>query len=131
MEPVTSTRTAERGDAPPLTIPEELWEPMNPEQRELFRRAERVFEELVDREEDTIAGLNQKTGFGVEELLEALGTLQRMNLVAVAPVGGDVLIRLIAVPDEHVPVVGPDARTRWIFVVRPLESPELDPAQLN
>jgi hypothetical protein len=40
-------------------------------------------------------------------------------------------LHLIALPDEHVKVVGPDGQTRWIFVARPLVPPPVDPSKLN
>jgi hypothetical protein len=39
--------------------------------------------------------------------------------------------KLVALPDEHVKIVGPDGRVRWLFVARPIDAPDLDPLDLN
>jgi hypothetical protein len=54
-----------------------------------------------------------------------------MNLVAFAPAQGDVVVQLVAVPDEHVRFVGPDGEPRWVFIARPLEAPDIDKSHLN
>jgi hypothetical protein len=54
-----------------------------------------------------------------------------MNLVAMGVDGQQLLVRLVAVPEEHVPVTGPDGTVRWLFVARPLEEPRVDPSLLS
>jgi hypothetical protein len=54
-----------------------------------------------------------------------------MNLVEVEPGERGPLVRLLALPEDHVRVVGPDGRVRWVFVARPLDAPEVAVENLN
>jgi hypothetical protein len=54
-----------------------------------------------------------------------------MHLVEFENDGRELRARVIAVPDEHVRIVGPDARTRWLFIARPLVPPDVAPGDLN
>jgi hypothetical protein len=68
---------------------------------------------------------------GAEQALAGLRVLQGMDLVNVESTEDGPLVRLVALPEEHVRIVGPDGQVRWLFVSRPLEVPEVDPATLN
>lgn len=131
MEPRVPDSLTEQLGSLPLTIPPELWAPLGPEDQLTFRNAQVVLDELVTRQVATLADLDRRTKLGSESIMRALHALASLELVEVQSSEEDIMARLIAVPDEHVPVVGPDAKTRWIFVARPLEAPEVEPSSLN
>jgi hypothetical protein len=72
-----------------------------------------------------------RTDLGVEQTLAGLRVLDGMDLVSIEATDNGPLVKLIAVPEEHVRIVGPDGQIRWLLVSRPLEPPEIDPATLN
>jgi len=131
VEPRISTPKSHEKSALPLTLPRELWEPLPREQRQTLRHAQRVLDQLTAGQVFSLADIDRKTRLGAPRILRALHALSSMNLVTVGAAGDDVMIRLIAVPDEHVRIVGPDEQARWIFVTRPVEEPEVDPLSLN
>jgi hypothetical protein len=116
---------------PPLTIPRELWEAMPREQQELYERAQAVLDVLTPEEPVALRDIVSQTHLATQDVLFALRALDGMSLVFVGTDGRQVMVQLLAVPDEHVPVVGPDGRTRWIFVARPLIEPRLEQERLN
>ena len=61
----------------------------------------------------------------------SVAVLDGMSLVSIDATENGPVVTLIALPDEHVRLVGPDGQTRWLFVARPLDPPEVDAAQLN
>jgi hypothetical protein len=75
--------------------------------------------------------LFSRTKLGAEQALAGLRVLQGMDLVNVEATEDGPLVELVAIPEEHVRIVGPDGQVRWLLVSRPLEAPEIDPAQLN
>lgn len=131
METTGSLSNTERAETPPLTIPNEVWQPLPPDQKAIWRRAGRVLDHLVVTEQNTVSDLRMATGLEVEEVFESLRALAGMNLVEFENDGVSFVAKLIAVPDEHVRVVGPDGKARWLFIARPLVAPEVDPADLN
>jgi len=72
-----------------------------------------------------------RTKLGAEQALAGLRVLQGMDLVNVEASEKGPVVKLVALPEEHVRIVGPDGQVRWLLVSRPLETPELDPATLN
>jgi hypothetical protein len=54
-----------------------------------------------------------------------------MSLVDVESSARGPRITLLALPEEHVRIVGPDGQERWVFVARPLDPPTIDPKDLN
>jgi len=131
MNTTGSTTNLNRAELPPLTIPKDIWDRMAAAEQSVLRGAQSVFDYLVHRERMPIVELREATGLGVEELLPSLHALSGMRLVEIESEGQELFVKLIAVPDEHVRVVGPDNKTRWIFVARPLVPPEVDPRELN
>ena len=61
----------------------------------------------------------------------SLQVLDGMSLVSIDATDNGPVVTLIALPDEHVRVVGPDGQTRWLFVARPLDPPALAETDLN
>jgi hypothetical protein len=72
-----------------------------------------------------------RTKLGAEQALAGLRVLQGMDLVNVEASDDGPVVKLVALPEEHVRIVGPDGQVRWLLVSRPLEAPEMDPATLN
>lgn len=133
MLPISSsdpTASREPSDLP-LTIPSDLWESIPEEQRATYWNAQRVIELLDPDEPVNLRDIASEAELSVEDALFALQTLDGMNLVSIGTTGRDVLVSLVAVPDEHVRVTGPDGRPRWVFVARPVTPPEVDPKDLN
>lgn len=126
-----SNPNIEQAEAPPLTIPEDVWAQVSLDEQLVLRRAQKVLDHLVLREAVTIADLREATDFDPEDLLGALRALAGMRLVDFENDGRDLVAKLIALPDEHVRVVGPDSKPRWLFISRPLVPPEVDPSDLN
>jgi hypothetical protein len=115
----------------PLTIPAELWEALPEAQQRVYRGAQWVLDALWTEHELSFATIVDRTGFSPEESLKAVQALDAMNLVSFAPAPDDVLVQLVAIPDEHVRFVGPDGEPRWVFIARPLEAPEIEKRYLN
>lgn len=121
----------EQAEAPPLTIPNDIWQQVSSEEKMVLRRAQRILDHLVLREAMSVPDLRELTGFKMEEVLTSLRALASMRLVAFDNDGRDLVANLIAIPDEHVRIVGPDEKPRWLFVARPLVPPDVDPKDLN
>ena len=126
-----STTNTEQADLPPLTIPKDVWDPLPSGEKVVWRRAQKMFDHLTLRGAITLSNLVEATGYSIEELLEGLRALGGMNLIEFQNDGKDLIVKLIAVPDEHVRIVGPDRKTRWLFIARPLVAPEVAPGELN
>lgn len=113
----------------PLTLPRELWVELSPAQRAVYERAESLLEEFVEARRMSLA---QVLAQGPRaEMLRALQVLGGMSLIEVESAGDEAWVTLQAVPDEHVRFIGPDGKTRWIFVARPVDPKEVDAGQLN
>lgn len=121
----------EHAETPPLTIPADVWRDISSEEKAVLQRAQRALDHLVLRETMTVPELREATGFKLDELLTSLRALAGMRLVAFDSDGQDLVANLIAIPDEHVRIVGPDEKARWLFVARPLVPPDVDPKELN
>src|SRR5262245_27788694 len=100
QEPLQSARAQTH----PLTIPEELWSALPEEQRVVYSHAQRVLDALDDDRPTTLRQLTLATRLPVEGVLFALRALDSMSLVSVGTDGKEVTVRLVAVPDEHVPL---------------------------
>jgi hypothetical protein len=126
-----SISKADKTEEPPLTIPPDVWAQVSPDEKVVLRRAQHILDHLVVRETIKLPDLREVTGLDVEDLLTGLRALVGMHLVEFDNEGRDLVAKLIAVPDEHVRVIGPDEKPRWLFVARPLSPPDVDPSQLN
>lgn len=122
----------EKQDSPgqlPLTLPLELWSSLSPAQRAVYQRAESLLEHFATAHKVSLALILDQGPRA--EVLRALQILGGMSLIEVETGEDEAWVRLLAVPDEHVSFVGPDGKTRWIFVARPLDPKKVDPSQLN
>ena len=54
-----------------------------------------------------------------------------MDLVRIQSDDDGPLVTLVAMPDDHVRITGPDGAERWVFIARPIDAPELEPYELN
>lgn len=113
----------------PLTLPRELWVTLSPAQRAVYRRAEALLDEFNESRRVTLAQILQQGPR--TEVLRALQVLGSMSLIEVEADEDEPWVTLLALPDEHVRFTGPDGKTRWIFVARPVDPKEVDALQLN
>lgn len=121
----------DKGGNPPLTLPRELWTTLSREHQAACRSAQSLLNVLdVDRSV-LLRDMFARADLGVEQTLAGLRVLDGMSLVSIDATRDGPRIDLVARPEEHVRVVGPDGQVRWLFVSRPLEAPALDPASLN
>jgi hypothetical protein len=113
----------------PMRLSQELWASMSSVQQSVYRRAEALVQFLEPIRQASIGQLIT-TGPG-GEVLRALEVLEGMDLVNIEPGDSGPTVHLIAVPNDHVSIVGPDGQKRWIFIAQPLDPPELDPKRVN
>lgn len=118
-------------DSPPLTIPMELWDTMSVSQQDVYRRAQFLLDVLADQPPVTLFQLLEQSHLPIEQVLLGLKALDAMSLVSIGFDGTQPTIRLVALPDEHVRIVGPDGKARWLFVARPLVEPDVEATRLN
>jgi hypothetical protein len=129
-EPLLETAEREvEGEQLPLRLTSELWDGLSPAQQTVYRRAEALLEVLDPNRQSTIAALIA-TGPG-GEVLRALEVLEGMDLIRIESGEAGPLIKLIALPSDHIPIIGPDGRQRWVFIAKPIDPPEVDPLSLN
>ena len=115
----------------PLTIPEELWSKIEPEQQERCLAAQRVLGAFAGDRDLDLDDLAARLDSEPEDVLGGLHVLDAMALVTTEESDDGPRFHLRAVPDEHVRFVGPNGRTQWLFVARPLDPPEIDSDSLN
>jgi hypothetical protein len=115
----------------PLTIPEELWSKIEPEQQERCINAQRVLGAFAGDRDLDLDDLAERLDSEPEDVLGGLHVLDAMALVTTEESEGGPRFHLRAVPDEHVRFVGPNGRTQWLFVARPLDPPEVSSESLN
>jgi hypothetical protein len=115
--------------ARPLTLPEELWRALSPAEQAVYRRAEALLDSFSARRNIALSRLLEQGPRA--EVMRALHVLGGMELIHMEPGDRGPVVELRALPDEHVPVTGPDGKKRWLFVARPVNDPELEASQLN
>jgi len=128
------TEPAEAREAapnPPLTLPRELWVTLSSDHQTACLSAEGLLRLFEDDKTLPLRDLLARTELGIEQTLAGLRVLDGMDLVSVEATDKGPLVTLVAVPEEHVRVVGPDGHVRWLLVARPLEAPEIEPSMLN
>jgi hypothetical protein len=116
---------------PPLTLPRELWATLSREHQVACRSAEGLLALFLDDKRLLLRDVLVRTTLGVEQTLAGLRVLDGMALVSIEATDDGPLVKLVAVPEEHVRIVGPDGRARWLLVSRPLEAPQIEPSKLN
>jgi hypothetical protein len=126
-----SREVHEAGGTPPLTLPRELWSKMSREHQAACQAAEELIGTFSANNTILLRDLFTRTALGAEQALAGLRILQGMDLVHVEATENGPLVELVAVPEEHVRIVGPDRQVRWLLVSRPLQLPEVNPSSLN
>jgi len=121
----------EAGGTPPLTLPRELWTKMSREHQAACQAAEELIGTFSASNTVLLREIFTRSTLGAERALAGLRVLQGMDLVNVEATEDGPLVKLVAVPEEHVRIVGPDRQVRWLLVSRPLETPEVDPSTMN
>jgi hypothetical protein len=104
---------------------------MSDEHQAACRSAEGLLEVFNDEKTLLLRDVFVRTRLGADQALAGLRVLQGMDLVSVEPSDEGPTVKLVALPEEHVRIVGPDGQVRWLLVSRPLEAPDMDPATLN
>jgi hypothetical protein len=115
----------------PLAFPAELWAKMAAEQRAACVSADALIQSFGSEKKLGLRDVSVRAGLSIQQALEGLQVLDGMDLVGVEAGDYGPEITLLAVPEDHVRIVGPDGRERWVFVARPVEAPAFDPAELN
>ena len=117
----------------PLALSQELWEALTPTQQELFQRADHLLDAFTFAPElsQSLDDLVEKSGNDADDVLSALRLLDTMALVNVESSDDGPIFSLRATPEEHVRIKGPDNKPRWVFIARPVEPRDVDPASLN
>jgi hypothetical protein len=115
----------------PLTIPQELWSTIAPEQQERCLNAQRVLAAFAGDRDLDLTDLAERLEAEPEDVLGGLHILDAMALVTTEDSRGGPRFHLRALPDEHVRFVGPNGRAQWLFVARPLDPPDVDSGSLN
>lgn len=117
----------------PLALSQELWDALTPTQQALFQRADHLLDTFTPHPDapQSLEDLVEKSGDDADEVLSALRLLDTMALVTVEASDEGPLFSLRATPEEHVRIQGPDNKPRWVFIARPVEPRDVDPATLN
>jgi hypothetical protein len=104
---------------------------MSNEHRAACQNADELLELFASDTPILLRDMFTRSKLGAEQALSGLRILQGMELVSVEATDEGPLVKLVALPEEHVRLVGPDGHVRWLLVSRPLDPPELEPSQLN
>ena len=115
----------------PLGFPAELWAEMSEEHRSACTSAQALLQAFGSKRTFALRSVSRRAGLDTAEALEGLRVLDGMDLVRVQPGERGPIVTLVAVPEEHVRIIGPDGAVRWVFIARPLDAPELEPFELN
>jgi hypothetical protein len=115
----------------PLGFPPALWSQMSAEHRSACESAEALIGGFASDRSLDLREASSRAGLSLPQALEGLSILDGMSLVEVEGSNRGPRITLLALPEEHVRIVGPDGQERWVFVARPLDPPSIDPQDLN
>jgi hypothetical protein len=115
----------------PLGFPAPLWAQMSAEHRAACESAQALIRGFDSDRSLDLREASSRAGLTMSQALEGLSVLDGMSLVEVEGSSRGPLITLLALPEEHVRIVGPDGQERWVFVARPLDPPVIPPQDLN
>lgn len=115
----------------PLTLPPELWQTLGPETQNAYRKADELLDAFSGENKLSVGELGARSHLNIELVLAGLEVLERSALVRIEGSEQGPLVTLIAVPEAHIPVRGPDGVVRWLFVARPVEPRTVDERDLN
>jgi hypothetical protein len=131
LAPTESSNVVSPPSDPPLTIPLELWSKLPPAQQAACRSAEQVLDVFDTKRALTLREIAVRFAGPTGNVLAALQVLEGMSLVTIESSASGPLVKLLALPDDHVQFTGPNGRPQWLFVARPLDPPEVEPSALN
>lgn len=115
----------------PLGFPAELWAEMSEDHRTACTNAAALLAAFGEKRTASLRSVSKYAGLDIGDALSGLRVLDGMNLVEVESGERGPVLTLIALPEDHVRVIGPDGAVRWVFVARPLDAPEVQPEDLN
>jgi len=115
----------------PLGFPAALWAQMSAEHRAACESAQALIRGFAGDRSLDLREASKRAGLALPQALEGLSVLDGMSLVEVEASTRGPRVTLLAVPEDHVRIVGPDGQERWVFVARPLDPPSVDPHDLN
>jgi hypothetical protein len=115
----------------PLGFPAELWAEMSEEHRAACTSAQALINAFGSKRTVALYSMSRRAGLATDEALEGLRVLDGMDLVRIQPGERGPIVTLVATPEEHVRIIGPDGGVRWVFIARPLDAPEVEPHELN
>ena len=116
--------------SPPLRLPPEVWTNLEPRRRRVYLVGQAIVDELLESGTLSMQELVNRIPAPPSHFVGALQLLHSMDLVSM-DLGESPSLTLLALPDEHVKVMGIDGRERWVFIARPLQTPEVAPEDLN
>jgi hypothetical protein len=132
MEPIkVTTESPSSTSRLPLTLPDEIWSTLSPASQEAHVSAQKILDVFPPSGRLSLIDAAQTAGLTLEELAGGVHVLGNKSLVSIEQGDSGPFLRLVAIPDEHVKVIGPDGRPRWIFVARPLDPPDRSLSELN
>ena len=115
----------------PLSFPAELWAEMSESHRAACTSAQGLLGAFGSDRTLPLRAASRRAALGMADALEGLRVLDGMDLVRIEPGDQGPVVTVVAVPDDHVRIIGPDGAVRWVFIARPLDSPEFEPLELN
>ncbi len=131
-ELMQSSPPVERTEALPLTIPSEVWATFEPSRRQIYQLGQNIVDHLVDFGPAPLVQVAANVEASPVALALAVQLLSGMDLIHVS--GDDEegpVVTLLATPDEHLKIRGPDGKQRWVFIAKPLEEPRREYSDLN
>ncbi len=118
-------------EALPLGLPTELWAEMSEEHRAACTSAAALLAAFGTKRTASLRSVGRRAGLEVGDALAGLRVLDGMSLVEIESGDRGPIVTLLALPEDHVRVIGPDGAVRWVFVARPLDAPEVAAEDLN
>ncbi len=117
--------------ARPLAVPAEIWADLTVQQKAACVNGDALIGAFGWDRTIALHALSKRAGLGLGEALEGLGVLHGMNLVAVEAGDSGPIVTLLAKPEDYVRVIAPDDSVHWVFVVRPVDAPQIRSQDLN
>ena len=115
----------------PLGFPAELWDEMSEQHRTACTSAEALLGAFGEERTVPLRAVSKRAGLTMPEALEGLRVLDGMDLVRVEAGDHGPLVTVMAKPEDHVRIIGPDGAVRWVFIARPIDPPDVEEHELN
>src|SRR4051794_38679227 len=98
----------------PLGFPAELWAEMSVDHRSACTNAAALLGAFGERRTVSLRSVSERAGLDLSDALAGLRVLDGMNLVEVEAGEKGPILKLLALPEDHVRIVGPDGAVRWV-----------------